>query len=136
LTDTDRIEVVPLGGLGEFGMNMMAIRYGGTIVVVDAGLMFPRDDLLGVDIVVPELKCTLKSARNPIRSLANITCASASRSKCFDMAAVSLVRTFSDKASPMSSCFAAMRICIMYALGPPVSSATGVSSRVRKRRGP
>lgn len=56
MTDTDRIEVVPLGGLGEFGMNMMAIRYGGTIVVVDAGLMFPRDDLLGVDIVVPELK--------------------------------------------------------------------------------
>ena len=61
MTDTDRIEVVPLGGLGEFGMNMMAIRYAGTIVVVDAGLMFPRDDLLGVDIVVPELKYLLEN---------------------------------------------------------------------------
>jgi ribonuclease J len=42
-------------------MNMMAIRYAGTIVVVDAGLMFPRDDLLGVDIVVPELKYLLEN---------------------------------------------------------------------------
>jgi len=50
------MEVVALGGLGEFGMNMMAIRYGGDLVVIDAGLMFPRDDLLGVDLVVPDLK--------------------------------------------------------------------------------
>jgi len=55
LSSEDVIEVVPLGGLGEFGMNMMAIRHRGCIVVVDAGLMFPRDDLLGVDLVVPEL---------------------------------------------------------------------------------
>ncbi|HTY61133.1 MAG TPA: ribonuclease J [Acidobacteriota bacterium] len=53
MTD-DRMEVIPLGGLGEFGMNMMAIRYREDIVVVDAGLMFPRDDLLGVDLVIPE----------------------------------------------------------------------------------
>jgi ribonuclease J len=52
----DEIEVIPLGGLGEFGMNMMAIRHAGTILVVDAGLMFPRDDLLGVDLVVPDLR--------------------------------------------------------------------------------
>jgi ribonuclease J len=50
----NRVEIVPLGGLGEFGMNMMAIRSGEDIVVVDAGLMFPRDDLLGVDLVVPD----------------------------------------------------------------------------------
>jgi ribonuclease J len=53
---SDQIEVIPLGGLGEFGMNMMAIRYAGSILVVDAGLMFPRDDLLGVDLVVPDLR--------------------------------------------------------------------------------
>jgi ribonuclease J len=53
------MEIIPLGGLGEFGMNMMAIRHGGAIVVVDAGLMFPRDELLGVDIVVPELEYLL-----------------------------------------------------------------------------
>jgi ribonuclease J len=50
----NRMEIVPLGGLGEFGMNSMAVRYGDCIVVIDAGLMFPRDDLLGVDLVVPD----------------------------------------------------------------------------------
>jgi ribonuclease J len=53
---SDQMEVIPLGGLGEFGMNMMAIRHAGTILVVDAGLMFPRNDLLGVDLVVPDLR--------------------------------------------------------------------------------
>jgi ribonuclease J len=56
---TDLIEVVPMGGLGEFGMNTMAIRHAGSIVVVDAGLMFPRDDLLGVDLVVPDFRYLL-----------------------------------------------------------------------------
>jgi ribonuclease J len=53
--ETDQIEIVPLGGVGEFGMNMMALRFRGAIIVIDAGLMFPRDELLGVDFVVPEL---------------------------------------------------------------------------------
>jgi ribonuclease J len=51
---TDQIQIIPLGGLGEFGMNMMAIRFGDDILAVDAGLMFPRDDLLGVDLVIPD----------------------------------------------------------------------------------
>jgi ribonuclease J len=50
----NRIQIIPLGGLGEFGMNMMAIRYGNDILAVDAGLMFPRDDILGVDLVIPD----------------------------------------------------------------------------------
>jgi ribonuclease J len=49
-----RIQIIPLGGLGEFGMNMMAICCGDDVIVVDAGLMFPRDDLLGVDLVIPD----------------------------------------------------------------------------------
>jgi ribonuclease J len=52
---TGKLQVVPLGGLGEFGMNCMAIRWGNDIIVVDAGLMFPEAELLGVDIVVPDL---------------------------------------------------------------------------------
>ena len=60
LSTDDTIEVVPLGGLGEFGMNIMAIRYRGSIVVVDVGMMFPRDDLLGVDLVVPEFTYLLE----------------------------------------------------------------------------
>ncbi len=46
---------MPLGGLGEFGMNCMAIRWADDIIVIDAGLMFPEAELLGVDIVVPDL---------------------------------------------------------------------------------
>jgi ribonuclease J len=49
-----KLQIIPLGGLGEFGMNCMAIRYGDDIVIVDAGMMFPDDELLGVDIVTPD----------------------------------------------------------------------------------
>ena len=49
------LEVVPLGGLGEFGMNMLALTYGETTIVVDAGVMFPGPELLGVDLIIPDL---------------------------------------------------------------------------------
>jgi ribonuclease J len=49
-----RLQIVPIGGLGEFGMNSMALRYGDDIIVVDAGMMFPESELLGVDIVTPD----------------------------------------------------------------------------------
>lgn len=49
-----KLEIIPLGGLGEFGMNSMALRYADDIIVVDAGMMFPDSELLGVDIVTPD----------------------------------------------------------------------------------
>src|SRR6201996_2377577 len=49
-----KLKVVPIGGLGEFGMNSMALRYGDDIIVIDAGMMFPDAELLGVDIVTPD----------------------------------------------------------------------------------
>jgi ribonuclease J len=49
-----KLQLIPLGGLGEFGMNCMAVRYGDDIIVVDAGMMFPDAELLGVDIVTPD----------------------------------------------------------------------------------
>jgi len=54
--DVPPLEVVPLGGLGEFGMNMMVISCGETAILVDAGVMFPEPELLGVDLVIPDLR--------------------------------------------------------------------------------
>ena len=49
------LQIVPLGGLGEFGMNMMAVVYDDTTVLIDAGVMFPEAELLGVDLIIPDL---------------------------------------------------------------------------------
>jgi ribonuclease J len=49
------LTAIPLGGLGEFGMNMMALRLGDNIIVIDAGMMFPESELLGVDLVIPDI---------------------------------------------------------------------------------
>jgi mRNA degradation ribonuclease J1/J2 len=49
------LEVVALGGLREFGMNLMAISYGETCLVIDAGVSFPDVELLGIDLVIPDL---------------------------------------------------------------------------------
>src|SRR5437870_4091336 len=49
------LEVVPLGGLGEFGMNMLALTWGETTIVIDAGVMFPDPELLGVDRIIPDM---------------------------------------------------------------------------------
>jgi ribonuclease J len=49
------LHVVPLGGLGEFGMNMLALTWADTTIVVDAGVMFPDPELLGVDLIIPDL---------------------------------------------------------------------------------
>src|SRR5713101_6483248 len=63
-----KLQVIPLGGLGEFGMNITAIRYGDDIIVVDAGMMFPDAELLGVDLVMPDLTF-LKENQAQVRAL-------------------------------------------------------------------
>jgi len=63
-----KLQIIPLGGLGEFGMNSMAIRYGDDIIVVDAGMMFPDAELLGVDIVTPDF-AYLEQNREHVRAL-------------------------------------------------------------------
>ena len=65
---TGKLQVVPLGGLGEFGMNCMAVRWGEDIIVIDAGLMFPESELLGVDIVVPDISYLIEN-RQRIRAI-------------------------------------------------------------------
>jgi ribonuclease J len=62
------LEVVPLGGLGEFGMNMMAVSWEDTTIVIDAGVMFPDPDQLGVDLIIPDLTY-LESRRQHVKAL-------------------------------------------------------------------
>jgi ribonuclease J len=64
----DKLKMIPLGGLGEFGMNCLALRWQDDIIVIDAGLMFPEEELLGVDIVVPDISY-LTENRSKVRAI-------------------------------------------------------------------
>jgi ribonuclease J len=59
-TSTDTLQIIPLGGIGEIGKNMTAVRCGDQIVVIDAGLAFPSEDQLGVDLVIPDISYLLE----------------------------------------------------------------------------
>ena len=68
LKDTERVLITPLGGVGEIGKNIMAVEYGGDMILIDAGLAFPEDDMPGIDIVLPDMSYAF-DRRDRLRAL-------------------------------------------------------------------
>ena len=68
MTKQKNIRIIPLGGIGEIGKNMTVIEYGDEFIVIDCGLCFPREDMLGVDYVIPDTTY-LKQNKDKIKGI-------------------------------------------------------------------
>jgi len=66
---TNNLKIIPLGGLGEIGKNMTAIEYGRNVLIIDAGIMFPEHDMLGIDLVIPDYVEYLNDKKDWVRGV-------------------------------------------------------------------
>ena len=58
-----KLQIIPLGGLGEIGKNMTVVRCGDEMIIIDSGLMFPENDMLGVDLVIPDISYVIENEK-------------------------------------------------------------------------
>jgi len=56
MTNKNKLRIIPIGGLGEVGKNMTLYEYGNDILIVDAGIMFPENDMIGIDYIIPDFE--------------------------------------------------------------------------------
>jgi len=69
MTDKKILRIVPIGGLDEVGKNMTLYEYGNNILIVDAGLMFPENDMIGIDYIIPDFEHYLKNKKDRVRGI-------------------------------------------------------------------
>lgn len=65
----DTLRIIPIGGLGEVGKNMTAFQYGSDVIIVDAGLMFPENDMLGIDYIIPDFRYLANRSDLKVRAI-------------------------------------------------------------------
>jgi ribonuclease J len=69
MANNKKLSIIPIGGLGEVGKNMTLYEYGNDILIVDAGLMFPENDMIGIDYIIPDFSEVLKGKKDKIRGI-------------------------------------------------------------------
>ena len=69
MTNKKILRIIPIGGLGEVGKNMTLYEYGNNILIVDAGLMFPENDMIGIDYIIPDFEYYLKDKKDLVRAI-------------------------------------------------------------------
>jgi ribonuclease J len=69
MSNNKKLRIIPIGGLGEVGKNMTLYEYGNDILIVDVGLMFPENDMIGIDYIIPDFSEVLKDIKDKIRGI-------------------------------------------------------------------